>query len=1393
MRSPASFGTSASGQAPGPCTPAEVNRRDAFGRSVLHHLASADETMAGEYLQQLLSHPSVNVNLQDHESGWTALHRAMYYGNLRTAIILLQRADTDPLLRDAEGLTPFDLYNLTVDGTSPTPDDAAHGAELFVWGANRNYNLGLEHCNDCVLPERVKLARTEAGTTPGARFNRLRVRDVAMSKWHTVVLTTERRSNVYVTGIGTLGRLGRTSQTQMKLERLRDFSEPAVCVAVGADHTLLVASNGAVYTFGSNRMAQLGYTIEEGLGTVASSTGTVRSGASHASLHGVSIGQNGTELDIQVTPRRVLGSLKRETVLGAAASRLHSVVFTADAVYTWGTNTGQLGYDHHAAPVQVQPRKVTAISQPVRQVAATEFATACLLESSDVVVFHGDTHFRITFPVPRLSSDMSVFRPRQSQPKPTIHKLTCSGTTFAALSGDGDLFTFVLEHPTGLRGSHTPKVTPPRPQLVWSVRRKFSAVRDVAIGQDGALILCTATGHVYLRGARAESGTSKAQAARAAKFHVVPYLQRVVRVKMNETGSYAALQAPPRLKEIAVRGRNIESEMLALLPHVAPSDAHRTRPRSGSASSASSHSSRPSTPLTDASDDDQDGDQALQRYAAHARTLLHNAVEWRAKLRFPFDALPEVFAETGCDAVLVVEHGTLYVPAHRLVLATRIPALRAAIWAKERTQPPAALGVRVSHDGPLCVIERPDLSLISALFLLQYLYTDDLPPVWTANLGVLVGPLCRSLDTTYAPVLPELRMLASSFGLDALNRALLSSVPRAPEPALRGALEQLYACVAAHDARGCACEQAPPDVVLHLADRDVACHSFFLRRSPMLQALLEWHRTRGDQGTTHVDTPHWHWDVVRIGLQYLYTDAGLAIFAGSDTERTPDQFMDLVLDVLQFADELLLDKLQALCLTLLRQRIKPTNVGALLADANRHNATAFSEVCMDYATRNLETLLESGFLNGLAISDSLRLESYIQQRQDQHLNRTVASDRLFALSLKHQAYIAELDLPKPSLNMACLKVPKRQKSPALVPVDRTKSPELPPTPQNDDSLLFAMDDVQETLPKNDEWHTVGKQSKGRHSTAQMPRRSPALDAVQGEPSVSRWSLDSTPRSGGWHMPETPPVPSPRTGPMGPSDVLHGTPPPSATVSVESQEALARLPLAARVSQKERKKQQRTAPEPAPAPAAAPAWGRVARPSPNPSLGRPSPSPSASVGRPSPSPSVGRPSPTPSAARPTPSTSRPTSSLSMTRPTPSPSNGIWRSSPSGASPVFGGASPNTFGSPPAMSFAQIQQQQRVEGMVQEAARQTPKNFAQIQHEETVAQERQRRERQEAEAFERWFEEESRRVQQEQQSARQESSHRNDGRGRRGRRGGGQQRSSRGRGKQANPATARIDDA
>ncbi|KAG8797271.1 hypothetical protein FRC16_009062, partial [Serendipita sp. 398] len=107
----------------------DVNARDCFGRTVLHLACSAIDPAALECGRLLLAHAGINVNIQDYESHWTPLHRALYAGNIPIAVLLLQRPDIDMYQKDIEGYTPFDVYNSTVDGTNPVETDGSqpHG------------------------------------------------------------------------------------------------------------------------------------------------------------------------------------------------------------------------------------------------------------------------------------------------------------------------------------------------------------------------------------------------------------------------------------------------------------------------------------------------------------------------------------------------------------------------------------------------------------------------------------------------------------------------------------------------------------------------------------------------------------------------------------------------------------------------------------------------------------------------------------------------------------------------------------------------------------------------------------------------------------------------------------------------------------------------------------------------------------------------------------------------------------------------------------------------------------------------------------------------------------------------------------------------------------------
>ena len=115
-------------------------------------------------------------------------------------------------------------------------------------------------------------------------------------------------------------RLGPAQHTQYSLKALPNFPQPITILALGQDHTLGLTKSGEVLSWGLNRFSQLGYVVE---------------------ISTTSIGRH--EEPIQTIPKRVVGLLRREVVVGVAASKNASACWTKETVFTWGTNTGQLG------------------------------------------------------------------------------------------------------------------------------------------------------------------------------------------------------------------------------------------------------------------------------------------------------------------------------------------------------------------------------------------------------------------------------------------------------------------------------------------------------------------------------------------------------------------------------------------------------------------------------------------------------------------------------------------------------------------------------------------------------------------------------------------------------------------------------------------------------------------------------------------------------------------------------------------------------------------------------------------------------------------------------------------------------------------------------------------
>lgn len=128
-------------------------------------------------------------------------------------------------------------------------------------------------------------------------------------------------------------------------------------VAAAKDHTVVLTEEGYVYTFGLNTFHQLGLAPPP------------------ASAH---------------VPKQVFSkTLKGRTVIGVAAGRFHTVLWTREAVYTMGLNGGQLGYllDPNGEKCVTAPRQVSALHHKdvtIAMAAASDGATVVVTEKGDV-------------------------------------------------------------------------------------------------------------------------------------------------------------------------------------------------------------------------------------------------------------------------------------------------------------------------------------------------------------------------------------------------------------------------------------------------------------------------------------------------------------------------------------------------------------------------------------------------------------------------------------------------------------------------------------------------------------------------------------------------------------------------------------------------------------------------------------------------------------------------------------------------------------------------------------------------------------------------------------------------------------------------------------------------
>ncbi|KAG8983522.1 hypothetical protein FRB90_005924, partial [Tulasnella sp. 427] len=927
-------------------------------------------------------------------------------------MMLMARTDLKLELRDNEGYTAFDLYNSTVEGTTPPLSDHAAGSpnakgrDLFMWGTSRQLPFAApKDASNRIHPERIELEHPTPPIGP-ERLHPIILRDVAMGRLHTVVVSDESTGNVWAMGHGTGGRLGTgaSSHLQTTLARLSHLESLRItAVAVGQDHTLVLTDNGDVYSWGLGRFFQLGYPVE-----------TAKNSA-------------GQDEMIQTTAKRVVLPVKAVRIRGIAASKIASVCWSHNEVFTFGTNRGQLGYSKISAPVQIQPRQVTPITTPVASAAISDSALCVLFVNGDVVCWVNDAHQKINF----------NFQPFPPEIKPSyspsvvansryrrVEKIACCEETFAIISESGDVHSWNIsaqESGAGAGGGHQSR-TVVKPQRVWTASRQLMAAKDVALGSEGSLIICTEAGHAYVRVKATQAPTTQhgtQSSLKPFKWSRVPVVHRVVKVAASPTGSFAVMTSDAEIREIEVGRRGLTEDVSSLLG--------LTRPVGEGCNIPNADAFRDDASATLVGEDwGEDLPSSIEGDVSTTRRICEIlSGEWtqgRTTQTYAFPALDPIrwefaTANRGGD-LLVCTKGFSFL-VHAAMLAARSDVVRRILQDGSRVSQ-ATISIMTDLSTAVPRLQFAGCHPMALLLLIQYLYSDDVSAIWDFRVSIPTENAWRTLGVNPSIVKQELLTLSQLLKLPRLSKALEGVLKMAVQPQLDADMRALYL-------RPCHPTPAPPtihepggpDLVLQLAEGvSVPCHSAVLRvRSAFFATLFDdpdWtFARRTEKGVVTVDLGHLEWKYIELVFRYVYCDEGEDMFNDVASIKSSTQLIDLVFSVMAAANELLIDKLILICSRVIIRHASLQNACSLLRNARLYDAVPLIESLQQYITVNMESMLQSNLLDDLK-GDALRELSTFVREQQTKKQPLVRSGQLLTVAIeKWSHWLALQDIAEP--------------------------------------------------------------------------------------------------------------------------------------------------------------------------------------------------------------------------------------------------------------------------------------------------------------------------------------------------------------------------------------------
>ncbi|KAG0634874.1 hypothetical protein HOY80DRAFT_1004790 [Tuber brumale] len=302
------------------------------------------------------------------------------------------------------------------------------------------------------------------------------------------------------------------------------------------------------------------------------------------------------------------------------------------------------------------------------------------------------------------------------------------------------------------------------------------------------------------------------------------------------------------------------------------------------------------------------------------------------------------------------------IPANKVFFTGKPPVLRSLFVEGPRS---------VGAVGDLIPLTTPrekarlifkDVKLQTLLILLYYIYTDSLVGIWNQS------NIHNSGMQHYRAIQFELSSISSKISLDHLAKALeAASYPSC-------SMNRDFSNALSGPSRSEFKESA--DTIIELASGELYGSSG--------QWLLE----RGEQGIVKVDMRHISKPVMDIVIYCFYSDWGVEGFHGVKAEKQSgkvEEFIDLVLEVMSVANELMLGRLCQVYQNIIGHYaiINTRNAAYMLMALAGCSENGFKDMCMQYICLNMETTPENHLLDELDADLMVDLDWAVRSVQQQ--------------------------------------------------------------------------------------------------------------------------------------------------------------------------------------------------------------------------------------------------------------------------------------------------------------------------------------------------------------------------------------------------------------------------